>query len=690
MTTPSKELNEILNHEDFIVLWIPSNDAPVEFKKHIHDLPELNSIETGLNHVKQIKSDSKVFLVLTNFESLLSFENSKQIQSIYIFQVDNRNIQFNMKDHPKLIDRFDNIAELIDRLFKDILLTYRCDLPITVSSIKEIKIEQTLTNLHENTLMFLWDQLFINYLTKSPNVDMNQLKENMVKQSKFEYEDNQRGLEQIEEFDKTCSSDNVFKWYSKDSFLYRLFNKAFRTRNIELICKFQYFVILLYKEFQKLSKDQNIFRPSVVYRGQILDEKTIENLKSNIGHLISMNTIVSTSSDEQIACQFIAGSEKRGVLFKINIPETIDTKFKPFIDISKLSSMKNEKEVLFFIGTVFSIDSVEQNHNDSTWVIVLTLRNEITQQIEILASISQSSSIKLFHHLFMKTDDFNIIDKYYTILTKNSFSSKMTPNMMINIHIAFMFSNLGHYEKAIELYKQAMFKNNISITSHESIVIHMVIGYLHYHSMKYDDAFDSYAIVLSLLDERNLLASELYSHIGDVWYEIDNENAALSCYKEALKIANLQDFPSSLNLHRNLISILEKQENFHEAIVYTYQLNEIDQTRYHLRKARIHDQILMERDENELLNNENLSSIERADLLYRIGLSLIVKDDLDQALKNLLEAKELLLKEPPSWDRFARHWSTLFDNIALIYLQREDYLKALVNWKQGINIRCSF
>ena len=91
-----------------------------------------------------------------------------------------------------------------------------------------------------------------------------------------------------------------------------------------------------------------------------------------------------------------------------------------------------------------------------------------------------------------------------------------------------------------------------------------------------------------------------------------------------------------------------------------------------------------------MMYNENLSSIERVDLLYRIGLSLIVKDDLDQALKSLLEAKKLLLKEPPSWDQFARHWSTLFDSIALIYLQREDYLKALVNWKQGINIRCSF
>lgn len=65
---------------------------------------------------------------------------------------------------------------------------------------------------------------------------------------------------------------------------------------------------------------------------------------------------------------------------------------------------------------------------------------------------------------------------------------------MMYIHLAFIFSNLGVYEKAIELYKEAIAVNKISIDSPESIVLHIILGYLYYHSSKYDDAFTPYGI----------------------------------------------------------------------------------------------------------------------------------------------------------------------------------------------------
>lgn len=92
-----------------------------------------------------------------------------------------------------------------------------------------------------------------------------------------------------------------------------------------------------------------------------------------------------------------------------------------------------------------------------------------------------------------------------------------------------------------------------------------------------------------------------------------------------------------------------------------------------------------------LVYSTNLTMIDRANRLYHIGLRLIVtKGDFNQALIKLLEAKELVLKMPPSWDRFPRHLSTLFDNIAMLYLSQGDYHKALTSWKQGVNIRCHF
>ena len=264
------------------------------------------------------------------------------------------------------------------------LLTYRSDLPITISSLNEITIEQSLINLHGNSLIFLWSQIFIYYLIKPPKVDMEKLKKDMLEQCQFEYKNNQRELNKINDFDKNCSSNNVLEWYAKDSFLYRLLNKAFRTQNIELICKFQYFIILLYQKFQDLSKEQQD-NPLIVYRGQKLNENTLQKLKSNVGHFISMNTILSTSRNETIARSFILGAPTAAAIFRINLQDQIYNSFKPFIDISHFSSFSGEKEILFFVGTVFSIDSVVQE-KDSTWIIELTLHNETSKHIENLIS----------------------------------------------------------------------------------------------------------------------------------------------------------------------------------------------------------------------------------------------------------------------------------------------------------------
>lgn len=62
----------------------------------------------------------------------------------------------------------------------------------------------------------------------------------------------------------------------------------------------------------------------------------------------------------------------------------------------------------------------------------------------------------------------------------------------------------------------------------------------------------------------------------------------------------------------------------------------------------------------------------------------------DQALPSLLGANELILQDPPSWQRFPQLLSTLFDNIAWFYLFRNDYLNALIMWKKSINIRYNF
>ncbi|CAF1510234.1 unnamed protein product, partial [Rotaria sordida] len=107
-----------------------------------------------------------------------------------------------------------------------------------------------------------------------------------------------------------------------ESFVYRLVNKAFRAQNIDLICKYRYFIILLYNKLKKFSIEQHKVNHTIVYRGQIIGKYDLKNLRSNIGHLISINTIMSTTRNGNVARLFVISVKEGGVMFEIDIANT--------------------------------------------------------------------------------------------------------------------------------------------------------------------------------------------------------------------------------------------------------------------------------------------------------------------------------------------------------------------------------
>jgi hypothetical protein len=68
-------------------------------------------------------------------------------------------------------------------------------------------------------------------------MDIDQLKKDTIEQCRLEYQDNQVQLGYINDFNKNCTPDNVLNWYTKD-----------------LICKFRYFITLLYNKHHVIKK----------------------------------------------------------------------------------------------------------------------------------------------------------------------------------------------------------------------------------------------------------------------------------------------------------------------------------------------------------------------------------------------------------------------------------------------------
>ncbi|CAF4124542.1 unnamed protein product, partial [Rotaria sordida] len=379
-----KRIRNLINQDE--VVWIGSSGAPKELEDFDMDLRKYDSCENCENDIKKFESKDTFLIVLKDFIPEADFQNLRKIQSIYVLKENYQSLTCNRINHPEVVEIFEDINTLINRLYKDILLAHR-DLPISISPLYEIKNEQSLTKLDGNTLMFLWDQLFIYYLVHPIKENMEELKTDMLKQCEIDYRGNESQLRHIKSFDEKCSDKNAVIWYTKGTFLYRICNKAFRTRNTDFMRKFRYFIILFYKNFESLSKSQkkNI---SPVYRGQSMNKTELEKLKKlNRGSLVSINTILSTSRNETVARLFIhEGEDEDAVIFKINIPNQNDNSFKPFIDISEISEIPREEEVLFFVGTVFSIHSI-QDETGSPCIIELTLNNDPYVHFRKLVSI---------------------------------------------------------------------------------------------------------------------------------------------------------------------------------------------------------------------------------------------------------------------------------------------------------------
>ncbi len=76
-------------------------------------------------------------------------------------------------------------------------------------------------------------------------------------------------------------------------------------------------------------------------------------------------------------------------------------------------------------------------------------------------------------------------------------------------------------------------------------------------------------------------------------------------------------------------------------------------------------------------------------MLYSMSLYFIIKGNYDQALKNLLQAKQLFTDNLPSYDGFANKFASIYYAIAYIKFIFNKNFEALIMWKKAIDIMMS-
>jgi len=337
-------------------------------------------------------------------------------------------------------------------------------IPISIISAKKTKEEISTQNLNEEETLFMWYQLLIEILNRMPLTSIS--RKDLLNQCRKEYENDEIELRKIQEFENRYNADNVIEWYTRDTFLYRLLNRALRTRDISIIFQFRFVLVDLHnrlldlhvKYIQSLDKTTSL----IVYRGQGLTITELNKMKDNINGRIAMNSFTSTSLSSAIALDFAGNGTGRpvieSVLFEIECP--VKSSRKPYANIQEYSYLKTENEILFTIGTIFRIESVEQ-YTDNIWLVKLILCEDEINLIkdelidELKSEINETADILTLAKFLFEMDDLDKAEEFYNLML-NELPSDHPDRITIKNDLGGIYREKGEYLQALKSHKQAL------------------------------------------------------------------------------------------------------------------------------------------------------------------------------------------------------------------------------------------
>ncbi|CAF3843268.1 unnamed protein product [Rotaria sp. Silwood1] len=392
-------------------------------------------------------------------------------------------------------------------------------------------------------------------------------KKEMIEECRKQYQTDPIEQKKIDEFEESYCIPQAISWYTKDSFLCRLLNKACRTEDIDLIYTFRFYIHDLYQQLHQLHADFIQYLQDIdvdilhLYRGQCMSSSEFKDLQQNIGKLYSTTTFLSTTLDPDVAHEYASfsyndiQSDFQNVLFEyvvdLNLKQT-----KPFAEISKESFMKHEHEVLFCMGSVFRIDRIEKSTDNSTWNVKATLV-EINEQIQ-LEQTSTQVLLKLGDYA-VRINEFDKAERYYRLMLEDD-QENIDNMIQVYERIAHLYTVKGEYAAVIEMC-QTLIKLSSSLP-YKTLEIYTEIAQIYYHICEYDQALLHYELVLNLNVDINCIdCAILYTSIAEIHRIKMNWSAAQQNYMKALAV---QRCPEELRVKcmKNLQFVQEKNKYF--------------------------------------------------------------------------------------------------------------------------------
>ena len=468
---------EDTGNNEFDVVWADSNIEKIQddldttslIRRMVRGrLSTFDKIDRCVNHILDKITNQRIILIVSNSfgPPIISLiHDFPQIHTIYIYCRTAAIAESWSKPYKKISHIFTSKQALLRQIGKNIgVINELDDLPMSIFHLEEK--QSTLQKLTNESAKFMWYRSVLTVLPLMAKYCNS--KEEMLAECRKCYLNDEIEKKKIEEFAQKYQPHNAFWWYTYDSFVYRLLNKALRTQNLEIIFKFRFFINDLHKQIHQLYREylmtESREHQLTVYRGQRLTMNEVNLLQTNVGEIISMNSFLSATTIRAIAEIFAdtsdqtkEGSPLQSVLFIIDVHH-FDDDSAPFAFIQNYSCCKDEEEVLFSIGAIFKVESVEKV--DQTWHVHLQFNRQQNQQHKdlskyMLKQIGTDPSPSIMGWFLYRMADFHKAERYVLLLLKQLPADDLERANAYNL-LGLIYKDLNRLADSIKAYEKAL------------------------------------------------------------------------------------------------------------------------------------------------------------------------------------------------------------------------------------------
>ncbi|CAF1350592.1 unnamed protein product [Rotaria sp. Silwood1] len=615
--------NREINLEPFTLVCLDehfNNNNDKQLRSIIDYVYCFNDFNQCEEFIIDINKNNFIFFIVSNehFTNIIShIHELSQVIAIYVFQ-DNKKFNYKKENidkhwtnrYSKMKGIYFDRETLLEQLTLDVKISTNINDLIPISVYSRIDAVQTTNNSNDH-LRFLFYQLFIKQYCLNSSSILN--KNDFIDIIQKYYSTNRKEIKLIHEFDDEYNSNkNVLTWFMCDCFIQRMLTQSLLKLDIQILFSLRFFIKDMFKimidNVLISNQKQNFYsnnsgryingrstNEQIFYRGQALAKETFLRIKSNIGEILSMNNFILASKNRQDSLGILRKNIPPSdlvyrVLFEMKIPSEYSLqKQRPFIDINyvndykKLSNDDNDLySILFFIGSIFRINTVVFDINNDCWIIQLTLYDE---------GINQD-----FSQVFTFLNDTKRTNTENAIALANLLR-QISPN------------------SAEQFYKHLLKKNSESLSKLEC---YRGLGLCSYSQDDSKQALDYFEKALNLKPNDKLIKSSLHNSIGLVYAQQEQIDQALIHFNKALENTSLPLHIACV--HHNLALIYSQQGKYEEELEH-YQ----EALKYRTRQLPTHH-------------------LQLASLHNNIGIAYSDMHEYDRALTNLRKALDMRLK----------------------------------------------